>query len=350
MFLYNVNIRSSAVSKYWSFLCQLEKSSQLLAQSMVYLNTKMPRMIVIMHVITIYSNLDQVLLQMRKIRASLDPFSSDLELTIDFDYERFVNPIVLGVIASFVERLRLKFEVNVNCTNMHPDNRDYVARMNFFRDVGYPYLELFQRHDDTGRFIPITRLTEESQSGIPSKVIQMLERHWEGIDRSILACLDWTIAEVTDNVINHSKSKIDGFVIGQSYPKKNRISFAVIDCGIGIGNRLRERDIYSDLSDEDALRYAVDEDVTVNPLTNGGVGLYRTRRIVEQNGGRLIITSGSGRLVADGKGKAVTKVPKWPGTIVHLEINTDRVIDPDIIWGSNIPANVLDYIIDAHLW
>jgi len=60
------------------------------------------------------------------------------------------------------------------------------------------------------------------------------------LPRGILSGLEWSINELTDNVLNHSKSPIGGLIEATTYPKNETIAFAVADAGIGILDSLRE--------------------------------------------------------------------------------------------------------------
>lgn len=283
-------------------------------------------------------NLQLLLIEMQWIMILRDEESIPLELEIDFQSVRFVSPLSLGIIAAFVEKLRLWHDVTVECVNCH-EISDYVSRMNFFREVGVEYDEWFERRDSAGRFIPITRITDENRAELPSRLSRIMQDNWDGIDDTIIAVLDWSIAEIIDNVANHSMSNMDAFVVAQHFPNKRRLDFIVIDGGIGIPNRLTSREIYSHLSKVDALEMAVEKDVTVDPETNRGAGLYYTKRIIEENGGILRINSDEAELMINGGEKTVSFAPEWQGTIVQLRISTEVVVDPENVWG-NIPPSV----------
>lgn len=279
-----------------------------------------------------------LLRQMERILVLRDPEASNLKIKIDFENLNFVSPIVLAIIVAFIEKLRLRHDVKVDCCNLSSTNSDYIARMDFFNEVGFSYLENFNRHDGSGRFIPITRITEKNYMTMTSKLTRIIQEQWEGVDDSVVGALDWSLAEIIDNVFNHSKTRIDGFVTAQYFPSRNRIDFAVIDGGIGIPRRLRSRAIYNHFSACEALEHAVEQDVTVDPENNKGAGLYYTKRIIEENRGILRINSDKAELLVNGKHKNVGEAPKWSGTVVQLRIKTNNAVDPECIWG-NTPAS-----------
>lgn len=273
-----------------------------------------------------------------------------VNLNIDFMDSSFVDPKILCVLAAFVERLKLGFEVSVDCLNLNDNSVDYISRMDFFKEVGFSYEETFTRRNGDGKFIPITRITEDNRYSLPGDLSRIISEQWNGIDDSVIASLDWSIAEAIDNIFNHSKTVIDGFVVAQYFPAKHKIGISIIDSGIGIPDRLKQRPIYADLSTLQALELAVEQNITVNPETNVGAGLFYTKRIIEENNGILTIHSDIAQLTVNSSGKHVCQSPKWNGTIIQLTINTNRVIDPDKIWGENVPATVTDYMEDQTLW
>lgn len=69
-----------------------------------------------------------------------------------------------------------------------------------------------------------------------------------GFDRSHLKAIDWSMHEITDNVITHSQSQVGGFLQVTNFPKKSRVDFIVCDAGVGIPQSLRagHREIRSD--------------------------------------------------------------------------------------------------------
>lgn len=283
-------------------------------------------------------DLRSLLEAMEAILLKRDPYEKRIRIMLDFQNGRFVSPLLLATVAAFIEKLRLRHDVEVKCRNYTPSTQDYISRMDFFKEVGHEYVELFQRHNSNGRFIPITRITEDNYIGMASQLTRIIQEQWDNIDDSIVGALDWSIAEIIDNVFNHSQTKINGFVTAQYFPNKNRIDFTVIDGGVGIPRRLRSREIYKNLSVNETLEYAVKQDVTVDPKNNKGAGLYYTKRIIEENRGTLRINSDKAQLMINGNNSIVSTAPKWSGTIVQLKINTNIHVNPKAIW-ANTPAS-----------
>jgi len=92
---------------------------------------------------------------------------------------------------------------------------------------------------------------------------------------------------------------------------------------------------YGALTDQEALKKAVEEGGTRDPQRNAGYGLTGCVRIAAQNGGRFIVQSGGYRLTVDNRRRSNAnpvfaysrQLANQQGTIVELEIRTDRPVD-----------------------
>src|SRR6185437_3404635 len=124
------------------------------------------------------------------------------------------------------------------------------------------------------------------------KSIEIILGSVSGIDRSRLKALEWALNEITDNVLNHSESKVGGVMQVTTYPGRQRIDFFVCDAGITIPRSLRtgRPDIRDDTS---ALDLAIREGVTRDSATNQGNGLFGTYKCCEVSGGQFDVISGT---------------------------------------------------------
>lgn len=116
--------------------------------------------------------------------------------------------------------------------------------------------------------------------------------------RADLQALEWSLNEITDNVLNHSKSPYGGVVQVFNSIKNNSIDFYVVDSGITIPRSLREANNESKdiTTDQKALEYAIQEGVTSNAETNQGNGLYGTHRCCAVSQGEFFMLSGRATL------------------------------------------------------
>ncbi|CAO4184803.1 STAS-like domain-containing protein [Methylorubrum populi] len=142
-----------------------------------------------------------------------------------------------------------------------------------------------------------------------------------GVNRKAIRALEWSLSEITDNVLNHAESHIGGVLQVMSFPKKKLIEIYVCDAGIGIPRSLRSG--RPELTDHvQALRESIQEGVTRNKQTNQGNGLFGAYRCSSLSGGEFEIYSGNAFLKHSNKLLSVTKtgIPAR-GTFIRACIN-----------------------------
>lgn len=129
------------------------------------------------------------------------------------------------------------------------------------------------------------------------------------------------IYEIFVNAQMHSESKFI-YTCGQFYPNKNSIEFTIVDTGIGFKNRINKR-FNTEISAEQAIRWAVKNRNTTKEGVSGGLGLAILKEFIQKNNGKVQIVSNEGFYQLDAL-KEVTKEfhGEFPGTIVNLQFNT----------------------------
>lgn len=109
------------------------------------------------------------------------------------------------------------------------------------------------------------------------------------------------LSEVITNALSHAESPIDCIVVGQGFPKTDKVDVAVLDLGLTIKGHLSRNPEYEGIgSHEKAIMLATEEGVTGTPAgkrnprgdPNSGVGLYELRSYCERGHGELTILSG----------------------------------------------------------
>jgi hypothetical protein len=150
------------------------------------------------------------------------------------------------------------------------------------------------------------------------------------LDRKGLAALEWSVNEITDNVLVHSQSPVGGLVQMSMFQRMSRrIEYIVVDAGIGIPRTLRQS--HPDLSsDTAALERAIREGVTRDENLGQGNGLYGSYQVCSHSKGVFHLQSGFAKLAyTSSKGLAVSaeKVP-FEGTLVAAQINFS---DPQLL-------------------
>lgn len=162
----------------------------------------------------------------------------------------------------------------------------------------------------------------DEQHAAVDRILNILFGALSDFSRNELRALEWSLNEVTDNVLNHAQSKVGGFVQVTNFSARaKRLEFAVADPGIGIPNSLRPG--RPNLrTDQEALDMAISEGVTRSPDAGQGNGLFGTWRITQISAGRLNILSGYASLDSNpesGLHIATQQIP-FNGTLAPLQI------------------------------
>jgi hypothetical protein len=137
----------------------------------------------------------------------------------------------------------------------------------------------------------IQYINEEEQYNAVNRCMEVLLKTSKGLDRSHAKALEWSLNEITDNVLNHADSPIGGLVQAVTNSRRSRVDFYVCDAGIGIPRSLRQG--HPEIRDDPtALRQAIEEGVTRNSSTNQGNGLFGTFKCCEVSNSNFDILSG----------------------------------------------------------
>ena len=150
------------------------------------------------------------------------------------------------------------------------------------------------------------------------------------LGRDLIRALEWSINEITDNVLNHSESLDGSLVQLNTFGEEHKIRFVVADAGRRIPSAMRVA--FPQLRDVQAITEAVKAGVTSIPDSGQGNGLAGTLRIAKFANGSLKISSGQAQLnvfreVSSSQYRTkTTETPRgfrFPGTAVMMELSTD---------------------------
>jgi hypothetical protein len=167
----------------------------------------------------------------------------------------------------------------------------------------------------------IQYLNAEEHYTAVDRCINVVLQTIQGLDRSRIKALEWSLNEITDNVLNHAESPIGGILQVTTFPKSQTIEFYVCDGGLSIPRTLRQGRPEL-LDDVRALRAAVEEGVTRDRNTNQGNGLFGTFKCCEVSGGQFDILSGNVVLRhRPGELHATRNAIPFKGTFVRACIN-----------------------------
>jgi hypothetical protein len=147
-----------------------------------------------------------------------------------------LDPMALAMVAAWGAWCRRKGKgVEVENLGRHAN---YAARMRLFQLLGADYDPGIKEHEEAGRFLPVTQVTNQKEiSGIIADISALLHLN---DDPESLAAVQYCVSELIRNVLEHSGSPEGAFVCANRYTKipPHRVTIAVADCGRGIAEHL----------------------------------------------------------------------------------------------------------------
>ena len=194
--------------------------------------------------------------------------------------------------------------------------------------------ERFQQSDTVhDRHMASQRFTDfEQQQALVNMFMDIVMRNMI-LDRRIIAGLEWSINEITDNVLNHAMCKEGGIIHVSTFSDSHKVAFGVSDSGRGILASLREGHP-SLQTDAQALDEAMKAGITRDPDAGQGNGIAGTMRIATKSWGLFEITSGQTQIVVrtnqtDGSpnSRVYNRKESLQGTVVYAELRTDKQFD-----------------------
>ena len=156
------------------------------------------------------------------------------------------------------------------------------------------------------------------------RVVGVLTQYIE-IETTVLQAMSYCFYEILDNVLTHSHKEL-GTVITHYDSKNHILSFLVADDGIGVRESLAENEKYAEISESDALRICIKDAITDGK--GMGFGLYSTSLLARDAGLKFEVRSGNHSLLVKNGEESITATEFWQGTIVYLQIQTNKEINP----------------------
>lgn len=190
-----------------------------------------------------------------------------------------------------------------------------------------------QYFPQTSNDISIDVFDEKNIYDVYQRVVNILTQHIE-IETTVLQAMSYCFYEILDNVLTHSGKEL-GTVITHYDAQKHVLSMLIADDGMGVQASLSENQLYAQISEEEALRICVKDAITDGK--GMGFGLYSTSLLARDAGLIFEVRSGDHMLLLQEGEETTRRADHWQGTIVYLQICTNKEIDP-----SEVVANRTD--------
>jgi len=201
-----------------------------------------------------------------------------------------VHPAVLCMVASLGRTVRER-NGEIHFPKMTATSRHYFERMNLFK-----FLELksemdIEKHEESGKFIPLTRIDDsDSLQRFITDMVPILHQSPEQV-----APIRYIMSELIRNTIEHSNSPHGALVCAQLY-KGKKIRIGIADAGMGIRKSISRA--YPGKSHSEAIKLALTPGVTGTTRKiggteqNGGAGLFIIKSIAKLNRDFFLLYSG----------------------------------------------------------
>ena len=276
---------------------------------------------------------------------------------IILDFSRCESAFPVGMIPLLPHTDALRRE-GVDVSVELPDT-EQLARL--FRNANWAHFlepERYSKSDTVhDRHLAAQRFDDSAQQQrLVNEFMDVVMRNLT-LERDVIAGLEWSINEITDNVLNHAECEEGGIVQVSTFREARKVAFGVADSGQGILNSLREGHP-SLRKDAQAIGEAMKAGVTRNPDAGQGNGIAGTLRIATMSGGAFEITSGLAQVVvrtdpadahpdphSDAQVYERRERQRFQGTVVYAEIGLDASFHlSDALGFSGEPHQPVDII------
>ncbi len=186
---------------------------------------------------------------------------------------------------------------------------------------------LLDKYFKVAKNVSIDVFDAHTLNSVYKDVVNAMTSHLE-IEISVLQALSYCLYEMMDNVHIHSGKPL-GTAMTCFDEVQRTLSILIADDGMGIRASLSENEKYKDVTEAEALRLCLEDQVTDGKGL--GFGLYTTSRLVDSIGNEFILHSGKHKLIRKDGLESVVENGFWQGTFVYMVLGTGVEIDPNQI-------------------
>lgn len=263
---------------------------------------------------------------------------------IEWDFSRcgYLHPFYLGILSI----LKRQYGDSVKVTNINQNIKNYLDVICFHEPLvilpGDNDSSIRQKYESKS-YLPICRFNPYDDSSTKAQeLVQNAVRKRLNLDKTMYEALSLLLAELVDNITEHSRSK-DGYLFCQFLPGEKTLNVLICDTGQSIYSSYALNRYHSDSLtnlESSALLLAL-KGVSTKDLPNAenrGHGISKSiNLIVKGVGGEFLLLSGAAFARYDGSGETVVDLPgdlRWNGTAILLKIPL----------GIHRDLNIYDYI------
>lgn len=257
--------------------------------------------------------------------------TDDIDLLIvDFNGVRFMETDHFVILACLIEvfytkNCKISFTGGTDGFNNHLFNIKFKE----YWKVGFDRSKFTLSYNNTT--LCLWKISENMIYSYSMYAKEYFERFTENKD---LVPLSSNMDEVFNNIFDHSKSLVTGYIITQYYPKNNKISFSVCDFGIGIPTSINNANLQGTEGIEDwkAILKSLERGFSINSTPrNRGFGLNNILELTENSNGKLLIISNDG--IVEKRAGNVYRAGNvgydFSGTLIKVEVDLNTFVEKD---------------------
>jgi len=245
-------------------------------------------------------------------------------LKVDFQASKFLKPYHIAPLACLIYEYQQK-GFSIKLINIPEAIKNYFNAFNFYQLCREEEYNNFPPPSDP-QILPLWRIDQSAISIYPMEVQKYFEKlHF---DSKSLFSLSSSLAELMNNVFDHSGSKIPGYTFTQYNTRNNEIITCVCDFGIGIPRKVNKYLSEKKLENIDnisALKKALEYRFsTLSKPHNRGYGWDNVFSIVQGLNSKILIISNNVLYKNDFNNPPLTSFLNYnfPGTIIVIYLNS----------------------------
>lgn len=248
-------------------------------------------------------------------------------ILLDFSRSRFLKPYHIAPLACLIHEYQIKGFI-VRLTKIPQNISEYLVSFDFDQFCRTGQHNNSFRPTDQKTF-PLWHIGSQEKDFYTMEVQKYFENnHFAGNDLFVLGN---SLAELMNNIFDHSMSKIPGYTFTQLNTRNNTIVTCVCDFGVGIPVSVNKflKSIASPILQND-LALAKALELNFSTLTrphNRGFGWNTIFTSLKSLNGRLIIVSNNALYLMQHDGTIISHLlnSNFPGTLVVIYLNTKNL-------------------------
>lgn len=247
-------------------------------------------------------------------------------VVFDFKYAKHLKPYHIAPLACLIHEYQAKgFKIRI--TNMSNQINSYLQSFNFEQFCNNEHRNDFSCSDP--KTFPLWRIEESRVSFYADHVQKYFEQnHFGG---KTLFSLSISLAELMNNIFDHSMSKIPGYTFTQYNSTTNSIITCVCDFGVGIPKKINsylKKEKEPTLDNLEALIKAFEQHFSTRSTPrNRGFGLDNILSVIKELNSKLLVISNNAlyRILPDNITERTLLEENFPGTLFVTYLNTSNL-------------------------